>query len=88
MTMSRRAPDGTGSLMPFQDLVGRQEIAQHLECTVSAVDTWRHRYPSFPPPLLTLSGTPIWRWADVIEWHRAHPRKPGRPRKSKERANA
>jgi hypothetical protein len=68
-------------LVPFDDLVGRQEIAAKLQVTVAAVDTWRRRYGKFPEPVTTLSGTPIWRWSHVAQWARTTPRRPGRPRK-------
>jgi hypothetical protein len=68
-------------LVPFADLVGRQEIAERLGITVAAIDTWRRRYPSFPDPLIVLSSTPIWRWSIVAAWAHATPRRPGRPRK-------
>ena len=79
--------DQAGRLVPFQDLVGRQEISVLLEVTVSAVDTWRQRHPDFPAPIVVLSGTPVWRWTAVQAWHRTHPRKPGRPRKSSRGVN-
>jgi predicted DNA-binding transcriptional regulator AlpA len=68
-------------LVPFDDLVGRQEIAERQGVTVSAIDTWRRRYKTFPEPVTTLSGTPIWRWSDVARWIRSTPRKSGRPKK-------
>lgn len=69
-------------LVPFADLVGRQEIAERIGVTVAGIDTWRRRYPTFPEPLLVLSGTPIWRWSTVAAWAHATPRRPGRPRKA------
>jgi hypothetical protein len=74
---------GSPDLVPFEDLAGRQEIAERFGVTVTAVDTWRRRYPTFPAPITVLSGTPIWRLAAVIAWHAATPRKPGRPRGSR-----
>ena len=86
MTEPRDRIDGQAEsptrLLPFNDLVGRQEIAELLSVSVSSVDTWRHRHASFPDPLAILSGTPIWRWSEIQMWHRTYPRKPGRPRKS------
>lgn len=71
----------TRQLVAFEDLAGRQEIADRLGVTVAAVDTWRRRYPTFPTPLVVLSATPIWRWSAVASWARATPRRPGRPKR-------
>jgi hypothetical protein len=76
-----RVPLDGRQLVAFEDLVGRQEIAEQLGVTVAAVDTWRRRYPTFPEPLVILSATPIWRWSAVSSWARSTPRRPGRPPK-------
>lgn len=68
-------------LVPFDDLVGRQEIAERLGVTVAAVDTWRRRSGAFPAPLIVLSSTPIWRMAAVTGWASRNRRRAGRPRK-------
>ena len=68
-------------LVAFDDLVGRQEIAEKLGVTVAAVDTWRRRYATFPEPIAVLSSTPIWRWSIVSSWARSTPRRPGRPKR-------
>ena len=76
------APEAARQLVPFTDLVGRQEIAEQLSVTVTAVDTWRRRYDTFPAPLAIISGTPIWRRSAILAWSHATPRRAGRPRKS------
>jgi len=68
-------------LVPFEDLVGRAEIAKREGVTKAGVDTWRRRYPDFPEPVVVISSTPVWRWSEVNRWLRATSRKRGRPRK-------
>lgn len=68
-------------LVPLDDLVGRQEIADRLGAVVSTVDSWRRRYgDTFPEPVAVVSGTPLWRWTVVSTWARNDRRHPGRPR--------
>lgn len=51
-------------------LVTRAEIASLLNVGVRTVDKWRERYPSFPEPAkITPTGSPIWLWADILEWN-------------------
>ncbi len=61
--------------------VGVLEIAQRAGVHEVTVRQWKARYPSFPRPLWTVSGQPAWDWADVQEWLKVTPRRPGRPRK-------
>jgi hypothetical protein len=66
-------------LVDLADLVGRAEIAERAGIRLQTVDTWRRRYPSFPDPMGTISGTPIWHWPAVEAWIRDTPRDAGRP---------
>lgn len=58
------------------DLVGRSEIAEHLGVSIKTIDSWRSRPPvvPMPEPERFISGTPVWRWADVEAWARENGR--------------
>jgi hypothetical protein len=66
-------------LVDLHDLVGRSEIAERAKVKLAAVDTWRRRYDTFPAPMGTISGTPIWFWPEVKAWIDDTPRDVGRP---------
>lgn len=50
------------------DLVSAQDIAIRAGVTVAAVSNWLVRHPSFPEPLLTLSGIRVYSWSAVEFW--------------------
>lgn len=67
-------------LVDLADLVGRAEIAERAGIRLQTVDTWRRRYPdTFPDPIGTISGTPLWLWPAIEAWIEATPRLVGRP---------
>lgn len=66
-------------LIDLGELVGRAEIAQRAGIKLQTVDTWRRRYETFPEPIGTISGTPLWLWPAVEAWIRDTPRDVGRP---------
>ena len=48
--------------------MGHQEIAAMLGVKEQTVRTWRQRDSTFPAPLMTISGTPIWDAASIRKW--------------------
>lgn len=54
------------------DLCGYSEIADRWGYSVSAVRNWRMRYEDFPAPVEQLKTGPVFLWADVEAWARAH----------------
>jgi predicted DNA-binding transcriptional regulator AlpA len=61
------------------DLVGIPEIAERLGVARRTVVAWRYRHRRRPvkppwrpfPEPLSLTGRPVWRWADIEEWAQA-----------------
>jgi hypothetical protein len=55
------------------------EIAKRLGVVRRTVSAWRYRHQRhprppwrpFPQPTMTVSGRPVWRWADVEAWAKA-----------------
>lgn len=46
-------------------LVGPSELAEYWGVTNNCIRVWKHR-GKLPTPHLVISGTPIWRWGDVV----------------------
>ncbi len=64
-------------LLPGDEWVGIDDIAQRAGVRRTTVDKWRQRHPAFPPPLD--ERPPRWAWSDVAAWLRI-PRPVGRPK--------
>jgi len=43
------------------------EIAERLGVERATVDKWRQRRV-LPDPAATISGSPIWKWGEIVEW--------------------
>ena len=50
------------------DLVGITEMARALGVKPNVVGNWVKRYPTFPPPIITLSCGSLWKMSDVLAW--------------------
>lgn len=65
-----RSGDGGGydGDVDLSELAGMLELAEMLGYPPNTVAVWRKRYADFPAPVLTLSGTMIWRKSEVRAW--------------------
>lgn len=53
------------------DMAGIGDLAKRYRVSRSTICNWRTRYAStFPDPLVTLSGGPVFSFRQVAEWHR------------------
>lgn len=69
----------TTGVVVLRGLVGPHEVAAMLGVAPNTVAVWRYRR-LMPDPAGTLSGTPLWRSADVARWARRTGRLPAPPR--------
>ena len=54
----------------LEDIVGGQEIADHLGVDRRVVYNWSTReWTGFPAPVITLQAGKFWRLSEVLEWH-------------------
>ncbi len=61
---------GTKTIQSIEaDQVGAAEVAQRLHVKLQTVRTWRHR-KLMPAPCRTVSGQPVWDWAEIEKWAR------------------
>jgi len=63
----RPGSDARPKTTPLPDLVGPVEIAERLGVERATVDKWRQRRV-LPDPAATISGSPIWKWGEIVEW--------------------
>lgn len=61
----------------LDDLANTGDLAREYGVGVTAVTNWRDR-GGFPPPLITLSGGPVYSRAQIAAWQERR-RRPGRP---------
>jgi len=63
------------------DLVGTQELANRLGISRERVRQYQEM-GRFPRPLVTVRGTHVWRWGDIVDWLAVGGRRAsGHPRK-------
>lgn len=54
------------------ELMGPVEVAKLFGVEVNTIAQWRRRFSDFPAPVVTLSGTYIWRRGDIEAWGAEH----------------
>lgn len=63
-------PDVRGHLVDRTDLVSGSDVAETYGVTRATVCNWHTRYPSFPRPVATPGGRPVWLMSEIQRWHR------------------
>ena len=51
-----------------KDLIGLSDIASLCGTSNNNVSNWRKRDSKFPKPFLEISGMPIWKTEDILEY--------------------